>query len=96
MTEVGRLLEQSRAAHQRSLRARGRIDKHGRIGEAPQLRIAGGLIQEALSRRLEAHALDPDHHDPAWIEDEQANKGQRHEAMVTFLGRYLTPSEARV
>lgn len=56
---------------------------------------AGPEIQEALRLRLEADALDPAHTDPGWREDEQANRGISHDAMVTFLGRYLTPSEAR-
>ena len=95
MIAVGALLEQSHAAHQRSLSVRGRIDRHGRISAPPQLRAAGAAVQEALRLRCEAHALDPEHLDPAWIEDQQANRGRTHEAMVTFLGRYLTPREAR-
>ncbi len=95
MTEVASLLERARAAHQRSHSHRGRIDKMGRIAQAPALTKAGAAIQEALSLRLEAKALDPEQQDPAWTDDVQANKGQSHQALVTFFGRYLTPTEAR-
>lgn len=92
---VAQLLAASRAAHQRSFQHRGRIGKDGKVSAVPQLQTAGAEIQQALRLRLEADAIDPEHLDPAWLEDQAANKGQSHEQMVTFLGRYLTPVEAR-
>lgn len=93
---VATLLEQSRTAHQRSKRERGEINERGSVKTAPRLVQAGALIAEALRWRLEAEALDPNHVDPAWLDDQQANRGQTSDAMVTFLGRYLTPAEARI
>lgn len=95
MPDVAALLAQSRAAHAQSFQHRGRIDAHGRAQTLPQLQSAGASIQNALSLRLEAHALDPDHLDPAWLEDTAANKGVPSDVFIGFLGRYLTPDEAR-
>lgn len=95
LPSVAHLLAQSRAAHARSHQHRGRIDKTGKVGQPPRLYDAGLAMGAALSLRLDAEALDPQHLDPAWMTDAEANKGQSSEAMVAFLGRYLTPVEAR-
>lgn len=95
MSQVADLLAQSRAAHAAYRRSAGRINKEGKVSEAPNLWAAGSQVQQALSLRLEAHVLDPEHVDPVWIADQHANKGASHDAMVAFLGRYLTPVEAR-
>lgn len=86
------LLTASRAAHQRSFQHRGRIDKQGRLSKAAELHKAGPAIEEAVKLRLQAHALDPEHLDPAWLDDQAANKGVPSDVMVGFLGRYLAPS----
>lgn len=93
---IAHLLAASRAAHQRSFQHRGRIDKTGKVSVPPRLHAAGQDTREALRLRLEAHASDPQHTDPAWLTDTEANKGVSHDAMVVFLGRYLTPVGARL
>lgn len=92
---VADLLAASRAAHQRSFQHRGRIDAQGRMSQRPGLRKAGRAIEDAVKWRLEAQALDPHHRDPAWLDDQAANKGASSDEMIAFLGRYLTPVEAR-
>lgn len=93
---VAELLAQSRQAHQRyRLQHAGRIDRHGKVSHATQLQPASFAILEALSLRVDAERLDPQHSDPAWLTDLEANKGQTSEAMIAFLARYLTPAEAR-
>ncbi len=92
---VADLLEQSRAAHQRSHQFRGQIDATGGMRLRPRRSRAGAEIAEALKLRLRADRLDPTHQDPAWEDDLAANRGQSSDALITFLGRYLTPIEAR-
>ncbi len=93
---VAELLTASRQAHQRyRLQHAGRIDKTGKVAHQPELKPSGEAIQDALRLRLDAHQLDPQHTDPAWLSDTEANKGVDHDAMVEFLGRYLTPVGAR-
>jgi len=94
VSDIAKLLSQSRAAHQRSLHARGRIDDKGRISHPPQVRQAGSDIQQALSLRLDAHALDPRQQDPTWAEDRATNKGVSSDGMIAFLGLFLSPREA--
>jgi hypothetical protein len=96
MPSVADLLAQSRAAHQKSKTLRGRIDARGTVSQRAQLPEAGQAIQQALSARLEAHALDPQQTDAAWQADQRLNQGVTSDALVQFLGRYLTPAEARV
>lgn len=93
---IADLLRRSRQAHVQSFVHRGRITKDGAVSTVPNLRQSGGQLQDALSLRLEAAALDPTHEDPAWLEDASANKGISHEALVTFYGRYLSPPLAEV
>lgn len=57
--------------------------------------LAESHIAEALRLRLEAHALDPDHHDPAWADDTRANRGVSHDALVAFFQRYAEPDRRR-
>lgn len=85
---VATLLATSRQAH-----TRYRQIHHATKGA--DLRAMGEAIQQALSARVEAHALDPNLSDLAWAEDMAANKGASSEAMLVFLARYLTPVEAR-
>lgn len=86
------LLAQSRAAHAKYRTLAGRIDKDGKVSQAPNLYDAGQAIQQALSARLEAHRLDPQQVDPAWQADQRLNKGATSEQMVRFLSGYLEPS----
>lgn len=87
---VATLLAQARAAHDRYRQAAGRINGSGKVSHAPQPINAGGHLQDALSLRTEAHSLDPDHHDPAWVSDQHAMQGQPSEALVDFYVRALS------
>ncbi|OGT58007.1 MAG: hypothetical protein A3E01_18470 [Gammaproteobacteria bacterium RIFCSPHIGHO2_12_FULL_63_22] len=91
---VAEMLSMSRAAHLRYRQAAGRINAHGMVSQPTRLTVAGRAVQEALSLRTDAHALDPVHEDPAWLVDEQANRGQTHTQLVEFYCRYLAPAEA--
>ena len=46
-------------------------------------------LRDALAKRLEAHASDPEHTDPAWIEDQALMKGQSSQTLETFYAKYL-------
>lgn len=94
MSEVASLLQAAREAHTRYRNASGRIGNDGKVSQSPKLTVCGRAIQEALTARTEAHVLDPQHTDPAWLEDQQAMKGQTHDALVAFYVAYLAP-EAR-
>lgn len=87
---VAELLAQSRQAHQRSFQSRGRINKQGTVSHAPTLTEAGAQIREALRLRTEAHALDPQQADAAWLADRQAMKGQPSDALLSFYVGYLS------
>ena len=82
---VSDLLTRSRQAHSRyRLQHAGRIDTTGKVSHAPQLMDSGFCILEALQCRVDAESLDPTHSDPAWIADQEANKGQSSQAMIDF------------
>lgn len=85
---VADLLSQSRTAHDRYRRLSHDTKNRDLVGQ-------GEAVRAALLARLEAHQLDPDQADPAWIADQQAMKGQSSSALVIFYGRYLSPSNAQ-
>lgn len=95
MPNVADLLAQSRAAHAKYRSLAGKVGKDGKVSQAPNLYDAGIAIQDALKARTDAHVLDPQQLDPAWIADQRLNKGVTSDAMLAFLARYLTPVEAR-
>ena len=43
----------------------------------------------ALEARQTAEVLDPDHRDPAWVSDQQINKGVSSADLLAFYERYL-------
>lgn len=93
MSDVTALLAASRAGHAKYRTLAGRINDKGTISQVPNLYDAGQAIASALSARLEAEQLDPQHTDPAWIADRRLNKGQTSESLIEFYGRYLSPRE---
>ena len=46
-------------------------------------------LSEALTLRQQAQALDPEHADPAWIEDQAAMKGVSSADLCAFYEKYL-------
>lgn len=85
---VSALLSQSRAAHERKKKAAGLTDRNGTITRRPDYPEAEAEMATALSLRLEAHALDPDHHAPAWLLDQTANKGLSHQEICAWMSAY--------
>lgn len=74
---VAQLLAQSHAAH--LLAQKCRRERH----------VVGHwqAISEALERRLQAHTLDPEHHDPAW--QAEIPKKFLHDACLEFYRHEL-------
>lgn len=85
---VAALLTRARH-HARARQSHTGRQKDGILTHAPDYAHATAEAAQALTARLEAHALDPHHTDPAWREDQLSNKGVSHEAMVTFLQKYV-------
>lgn len=69
MSDVTQLLEQSRTAHQRSISVSRSWDASGKAWSVGDLGQAKTWIQEALTAREQAEALDPTHTDPGWLSD---------------------------
>jgi len=87
---VADLLQQARQHALNRKRHAGRANKDGLVTSQPDYPTAEAFAAQALTARLQAHALDPAHTDPAWALDLQENKGVSHEAIVAFLTRYPT------
>ena len=87
---VATLLAQSRSGHLRKKHQAGKADKRGSVVSPPDYPQAEQAIREAIRTREEAHALDPDHTDPAWVSDQALNRGVSHEALLAWLRQYLT------
>ena len=87
---IADLLALSRAAHLEKKRAAGRANKDGIVTVQPDYPTAEAKITEALRYRTEANALDPNHLDPAWVEDTRQNKGVTHEELCAYFRGYLT------
>lgn len=77
---VAALLTASREAHKRKHAFANRLHHKQHVPDYP---AAEAAIAEALDLRLQAHALDPDHTDPAWAKD-----AVPHEELVAFYRRY--------
>lgn len=92
---VSELLAASRAAHADYRRFAGRTTLGTRT-EEPQLSKCGQAILAALQTRTEAEALDPQHADPAWLQDFDAMKGQPSASIIGFYVRYLASGAAVV
>lgn len=86
---VAQLLTQSRAAHLKFRQSDGHINREGKVAQPPNYDAAELAIREALNARLAAQAADPHHADPAWAEDQAANKGISSQAMLDFFRDYL-------
>lgn len=80
---IADLLAASRSAHMRYRQLHATSKGQDLLG-------MGQAIQEALSARTEAHALNPKQTDPAWLSDQQANKGLTSEALLVFLAKCLS------
>lgn len=78
MTEVARLLADSLTVHN-SAKPAGK-------GQRRDMTQALEKWGTARALRLSAHALDPEHADPAW-----ANERVAHEAMMLFYDQKLGP-----
>lgn len=89
MATVADLLQQSRAAHAQKKRAAGTIDAKA-VPSGADYPLADAHLGEALTLRLAAHDLDPEHADPAWASDERANRGVSHDALVCSFRAYLS------
>lgn len=83
---IAELLAQSRAAHARYRQIHSQ-------SKGTNLHAMGATVQEALSTRLDAEALDPERTDPAWVEDQQATRNRSHR-LVEFFAGYLTPRDS--
>lgn len=79
------LLRISRQQNLLRKRLSGRADKHGIITQGPDYANAERATALALSARLEAHLLDPEHTDPAWTFD-----AAPHTEILKFFVKYLT------
>ncbi len=88
---VAQTLAASRDAHLRKKHAAGTVDNLGTVTASPDYPKAEAHILEALTLRLEAHALDPHHEAPAWAEDQAANRGLSDDALLTFFVAYCKP-----
>lgn len=86
---IAGLLQTSRDAHRRFRESDGFINRDGTLKTAPNYDIAHAEIQAALDARLAAQAADPAHTDPAWAEDQAANRGITSEALTDFYRDYL-------
>ena len=65
--EVDRLLAASRQAHDAKKRNAGVINKAGDVIAPPNYAKAEQSLVEALTCRLDAHDLDPEHTAPGWL-----------------------------
>lgn len=87
---IAELLQLSREAH---LRYRESISRRVPDGAGGTIRVegdpvvAGAALTEACRLRVEAHALDPDHVDPAWREEPVTHD---HDTLLTFYGDQLS------
>lgn len=86
---VSSLLTLSRAAHLQKKHHAGRTNKQGQVSSPPNYPQAEAAIREAITAREQAHQLDPDQTDPAWIEDQSLNKGMTSLALLAMFRDYL-------
>lgn len=77
---VAQLLTESRRHHENKNKLANRKIQ-GQF--APDYKTAEAEIALALVKRLQAHALDPQHHDPAWSLDKAS-----HADLVAFYQLY--------
>ena len=85
---IADLLQQSRQHALNRKRHAGRANKDGLVSTPPDYPQAEAHAAQALDLRLQAHNLDPEHADPAWVTDLSANRGISHDAIVAFLTEY--------
>jgi len=87
---VAELLAQSRAAHQRFQKAAGHNNGRG-VTIAPDDDAAALAVRQALDARQSAEDTDPGHTDPAWADDQAANKGVASDVLLAFYKNYFEP-----
>lgn len=83
---VNRLLTASRAAHDRKKRSAGLIDKEGTVVAQPNYQVAEQHLAEALTLRLKAHELDPEHAASGWKQDRVPDA-----ELIAFYVAYCKP-----
>ncbi len=76
--DVSSLLTQARASHHAYRTIANDKARYRDLASQDQ------HIQTALDLRQQAHALDPDHVDAAWLEDQAAMKGLPTKALEAF------------
>lgn len=87
---VADLLAQSRAAHQRFQKAAGHNNGRG-VTIAPDDDAAALAVRQALDARQAAEDTDPGHTDPAWADDQAANRGVSSDTLLLFYKNYFEP-----
>lgn len=87
MSEVGKLLQQSWDAHKVYRMNAG----DGKKGMAAKWPVQQQALQRAYECRAEAHALDPEHTDPAWgTEQEKTHSSvDTHTTLIQFYQKML-------
>jgi len=86
---VSDLLAAARKAHLAKKHAAGKVGSDGKVTSNPNYPTAEAHIREALRLRQQAHALDPQHLDPAWQTDQVENKGVPHQDLMAWFELYL-------
>ncbi|HJP60598.1 MAG TPA: hypothetical protein VJ865_11375 [Gemmatimonadaceae bacterium] len=81
---VAELLAQSKQAHTEYRRFAGSVDKKGKMIQPYDEQRCVAAVERAKSTREQAHALDPEHSDPAW----QTN-GVMHTELLAFYEKFL-------
>lgn len=89
MSSVADALTASRDAHMRYHVASGEIFRDGTLKRHPHEPARVVAIQAALDARLAAEAADPAHADPAWAEDQSANRGVSSSDLLLFYTGFL-------
>ena len=87
---IAALLAQSRAAHQRFQQSAGHNNGRGIITQ-PDDDAAAFAVSHALDARQAAEDADPGHADPAWAEDQAANRGVSSDVLLAFYKNYFEP-----
>lgn len=83
---VNQLLATSRAEHDMKKRKAGLTDPEGRVKALPNYPQAEQHILKALTLRLEAHALDPEHTASGWADDKAPDA-----ELIRFYVAYSKP-----
>src|SRR4029077_15366135 len=90
---VSVLLAKSRRAHQQFQSAAGHNPGNRGDIRHPDDDSAAPAIRDALAFRTAAEDADPSHTDPAWSEDQAANKGVTSATLIAFYEDYFAPEQ---